>query len=234
MLSAPTPPPLLVLFDVDNTLLDNDRFTSDLDDWLEQQLGAEERTRYWRLYEELRQREGYADYLGVVQAMRSGSPGPARLMHAAEFLLEYSFAERLYPGALAALAHLATLAPVAILSDGDFVFQPRKIRRSGLEAAVSGRVLLCVHKQDELDTLQARFPAAHYVMVDDKPRLLAAMKAKLGEKLTTIFVRQGHYAAEAVGESITPPPDHAIDHIAQLCQFGLGELRGAATLQESP
>jgi FMN phosphatase YigB (HAD superfamily) len=229
-------PPLLVLFDVDNTLLDNDRFTADLDAYLAQRVGADERARYWRLYEELRQSVGYADYLGALQQLRVGSPDPEALLHAADFLLEYPFAEHLYPRALAAVAHLATLAPVAILSDGDIVFQPRKIRRSGIEAAVAGRVLVYVHKQDQLDDLQARYPAAHYAMIDDKPKILAAMKTKLGARLTTIFVRQGHYAAEAAGQAIAPPPDHCIDHIAELCNFDLAQLLPAAHVPtlESP
>jgi FMN phosphatase YigB (HAD superfamily) len=228
--------PLLILLDVDNTLLDNDRLTADLDHYLEQRLGPDERARYWRLYEELRQRGGYADYLGALQLLRTDAPDPEAMLHASDFLLEYPFADRLYPGTLAAIAHLATLAPVAILSDGDIVFQPRKIRRSGLEQAVSGRVFVYVHKQDELDDLQARFPADRYLMVDDKPRLLAAMKAKLGTRLATVFVRQGHYATEAVGQVLDPPPDHCIDAIAELLRFSRDELlpAAAAAIPESP
>jgi FMN phosphatase YigB (HAD superfamily) len=228
-------PPLLVLFDVDNTLLDNDRFTADLDACLAQRLGAGECARYWRLYEELRQRGGYADYLGALQQLRVRSADPEALLHLADFLLEYPFAEQLYPGALAAIAHMATLASVAILSDGDIVLQPRKIRRSGIEAAVSGRVLVYVHKQDQLDDLQRRLPAGHYVMVDDKPTILAAMKSKLGARLTTVFVRQGHYAAEASGQAMKRPPDHCIDRIAELCSFDLAQLLPApSAIPESP
>jgi FMN phosphatase YigB (HAD superfamily) len=228
-------PPLLVLFDVDNTLLDNDRFTADLDACLAQRLGAGECARYWRLYEELRQRGGYADYLGALQQLRVRSADPEALLHLADFLLEYPFAEQLYPGALAAIAHMATLASVAILSDGDIVLQPRKIRRSGIEAAVSGRVLVYVHKQDQLDDLQRRLPAGHYVMVDDKPTILAAMKSKLDARLTTIFVRQGHYAAEASGRAMKPPPDYCIDRIAELCSFDRAQLLPTpSAIPESP
>jgi FMN phosphatase YigB (HAD superfamily) len=189
-----TVPDLQVLFDVDNTLLDNDAFAADLDRFLRRCLGEAGAARYWRIYEELRARYGYVDYLETLQRERDAGADPIALSEVAAFLLGYPFAERLYPGALQALAHVGGLAPVALLSDGDIVFQPRKIRRSGLEQAVSSRVLVCVHKEAQLDELQQRFPARHYAMVDDKPALLARMKEKLGTRLTTIWVRQGHYA----------------------------------------
>lgn len=211
-----SPSPLVFWLDVDNTLLDNDRFSADVSAWLDQAFGVAGRERYWAIYRALREQLGYADYLGAVQQFRAGATAQAELQRIGEFLLEYPFAERLYPRALEAIAHLATLGPVVIVSDGDMVFQPRKILRSGLAAAVSERVLIYVHKQEALADLQQRFPGAHYVMVDDKPLLLAEMKRKLGAKLTTVFVRQGHYAAESASAIIDPAPDRSIACIGDL------------------
>jgi len=221
-------PALQLLFDVDNTLLDNDAFGADLDRQLREGLGNQSRDRYWQLYEAVRARHGYVDYLETLQRLRDTGTDAAALAGVAEFLLAYPFAERLYPGALDALAHVATLAPVAILSDGDIVFQPRKIRRSGLWQAVSGRVLVCVHKEEQVEEMQRRFPARHYALVDDKPVLLAKMKEKLGARLTTIWVRQGHYAQEAGAAAPQPAPGRCIDAIAQLRDFRLADLLAGA------
>jgi FMN phosphatase YigB (HAD superfamily) len=209
------------LLDVDNTLLDNDRFVADLGARLEQAFGTAERDRYWRIYGELRDAFGYADYLASLQRFRVGLEDDPQLLHMSAFLLEYPFEERLYPHALDAIAHLRTMGAPAVLSDGDVVFQPRKIRRSGIWAAVEGRVLIYPHKERRLEAVQRRCPASHYVMVGDKPRLLAAMKRALGEKLTTVFVRQGHYAAEAAGYAIDPPPDLSLEHIGDLLHYEL-------------
>ncbi len=204
------------LFDVDNTLLDNDRFRADLDAQLERCFGAEQRDRYWSIYDGLRDEVSYADYLGALNRFRTGLDDDPDLLQMSSFMLDYPFAERVYPGAFDALAQVRQWGLTAILSDGDIVFQPRKIQRSGLWDAVEGRVLITVHKEHSLDALRRRFAARHYVMVDDKPHLLAAMKTAMGDALTTVFVRQGHYAMEAAGETIDPAPDLTIERIADL------------------
>ena len=208
---------VVFLLDVDNTLLDNDRFAADLGDTLEQAFGATERDRYWAIYAQLRDELGYADYLGALQRFRVGLDNDPSLLQMSAYLLEYPFADRLYPHALETVAHLRTLGPTAILSDGDVVFQPRKIQHAGIWAAVRGEVLIYLHKQQMLVAMQQRYPAAHYVMVDDKPQILADMKQRLGHKLTTVFVRQGHYAAAAPTD-LQPAPDLTIACI--------GDLRG--------
>lgn len=230
------PDELMFLLDVDDTLLDNDRFGADLAARLERDFGADGRDRYQAIYEARRDESGFADYLGALQAFRDGNEREDRLLRMSGFLLDYPFAERLYPHALDAIAHLRTLGTVGILSDGDIVFQPRKIHRSGLWDAVDGKVLVYVHKERSLDDMQRHFPAMHYVMVDDKPKLLAAMKRALGDRLTTVFVRQGHYAAAGDNASITPPPDHSIAHIGELCGLSLSDIRtlARATGDSSP
>ncbi|MEO8159860.1 MAG: HAD family hydrolase [Arenimonas sp.] len=210
---------LCIMLDVDNTLLDNDRFTAELGDWLEQAFGADERARYWLLYDGLKQRLGYADYLGALQAFRAGNQDQVRLQQAAEFMLDFPFPELLYPDALAAIAHLRRIAPVLILSDGDMVFQPRKIRRSGLAAAVDQRVLIYVHKQQSLHDLRRRVPAQRYAMVDDKPLLLSEMQRAAAFPLQAIFVRQGHYAAATDAASLDPSPERTIARIGELLAF---------------
>ena len=187
------------LLDVDNTLLDNDRFSADLDARLRADFGEPERLRYRQIYQRLRDRLGYADYLGALQEFREGVAEHAqeRLLGASEFMLDYPFADRVYPNVAEVIGHLDGLGTTAILSDGDIVFQPHKIRRSGLSDLVQGRVMVTVHKEQCLDALQRRWPADHYVLVDDKPSLLSAMKKTLGSKATTVFVQQGHYADEA-------------------------------------
>ena len=184
------------LFDVDNTLLDNDRVHDDLDAHIAAVFGRQAAARYWAIYEDLRKELGYADYLGAIQRFRLECGDELRVQDLAAFLLEYPFAERLYPHALDAIAHLAQSGPTVILSDGDVVLQPRKICVSGLADAFEGRVLIYVHKQAMLDDVARRFPAAHYVMFDDKPRVLDAMKQVWCERLTAVFVRQGHYACD--------------------------------------
>ena len=212
---------VVFLLDIDNTLLDNDRFATDLGGRLQQDFGTDGRDRYWTLYASVRETLGYADYLATLQQFRAGLDDDPDLLQMSGFMLDYPFAARLYPGALAAVAHLRTIGTPVVLSDGDAVFQPRKVQRSGIWDAVDGRVLIYLHKQRMLDAVQRRFPAAHYVMVDDKPRLLAEMKSVLGDRLTTVFVRQGHYAREAIGQSIVPPPDLTIQGINELAGFDL-------------
>jgi FMN phosphatase YigB (HAD superfamily) len=207
---------LVVLFDVDNTLVDNDRFGADLLGKLESLFGAEQRKRYRGFYEEIRDKMGYADYLGALQLFRSGLDDDPRLLDMSGFLLEYPFAERVFPGALEAIARIKTFATPAVLSDGDVVFQPRKVQHAGIWKAMDGHVMIYLHKEQVLDHVQRRFPADHYAMVDDKPGLLAKMKTVMGAKLTTIFVRQGHYATEAEGKVIDPKPDVTIERIGDL------------------
>jgi len=213
------------LLDVDNTLLDNDRFAADLGEHIEQAFGASERERYWAIFAKLRDQLGLADYLGSLQEFRAGLDDHPDLLEMSEFLLEYPFAARLFPDALEAVAHLATLGRPVVLSDGDIVFQPRKIQRSGIWDAVDGQVMIYLHKERVLDHMQRRFPSNHYVMVDDKSNLLAAMKLTLKTKLTTVFVRQGHYALAAGSDSVEPRPDMTIERIADLINHPLSDFQ---------
>src|ERR1700733_4166395 len=216
---------VVFLLDVDDTLLDNDRFGADLGNRLEQAFGAAERARYWQIFAERREQLGLADYLGALQLFRTGLDDHPQLLGMSQYLLEYPFSSLLYPGALAAVAHLGSFGTPVVLSDGDVVFQPRKIQHSGIWDAVAGRVLIYLHKERVLDHVQRRYPAAHYVMVDDKPNLLAAMKSVLGAKLTTVFVRQGHYALAAQSNAGLPAPDRVIERIADLQEFGLSDFQ---------
>jgi FMN phosphatase YigB (HAD superfamily) len=224
---------LVFLLDVDNTLLDNDRVHDDLSEHFDRELGAGSGDRYWAIFEALRTESGYADYLGALQRYRcvesSGGMNDPRLLLMSSFLVDYPFADRLYPGALAAIAHLRTLGTTVILSDGDVVFQPRKIQRSGLWKAVDGRVLIYIHKEQMLDDLERRYPARHYVMVDDKLSILTAMKEIMGHRLTTVFPHQGHYAFDPHNISAYPPADLAIERIGDLLFEPLRDLMTCAT-----
>jgi FMN phosphatase YigB (HAD superfamily) len=216
---------VVFLLDVDNTLLDNDQFGTDLGDRLEESFGAFERARYWSIIAKRREELGFVDYLGSLQDFRTGLDDHAELLDMSAFVLEYPFAEHLFPGAIDALAHLRTLGRPVVLSDGDIVFQPRKIQRAGIWAAVEGRVLIYLHKEKVLDHMQRRYPAKHYVMVDDKANLLAAMKSVLGSKLTTVFVRQGHYALDPQSKSVNPAPDLVIERIGELISYKLTDFK---------
>jgi FMN phosphatase YigB (HAD superfamily) len=218
------PGEIVFLFDVDNTLLDNDRVQQDLRDRLAKEFGASGCDRYWTLFETLRTELGYADYLGALQRYRSDGMNDPRLLLMSSFILDYPFADRLYPGALRTIEHLRAWGQSVIVSDGDVVLQPRKIQRSGLWDAVDGRVLVYVRKEQMLADVQCRYPARHYVMVDDKLRILTAMKAILGSRLTTVFPRQGHYALDAPTLAAYPPADLAIEHIADLANIDLRTL----------
>ncbi len=215
------------LFDVDNTLLDNDAVQEDLSAHLEREVGLESRDRYWELFEQLRSELGYADYLGALQRYRLEHQDDPQLLRISFFLLDYPFAERLYPGALAALARCRELGPTVILSDGDVVFQPRKVQRAGLWDAVEQRVLIYLHKEQMLASVEQRFPAEHYVMVDDKLRILTAMKKVWGRRLTTIFPRQGHYALDARELAAWPPADVTLERIGELLRVPQATLCGA-------
>lgn len=218
------------LFDVDNTLLDNDRVTADMKRFLDREVGAARAGRYWELFEILRVELGYADYLGALQRYRVENPRDSHLLAVSTFLLGYPFANRLFPGALDAIERCARLGPVVILSDGDVVFQPRKIHRSGLFEAVDGNILVYVHKELELDDVERRYPAGHYVIVDDKVRILAAVKRAWGARVTTVFPRQGHYATDAAEVARHPAPDLSVERIGELATVADARLvppRGA-------
>jgi FMN phosphatase YigB (HAD superfamily) len=220
------PENIVFLLDCDNTLLDNDRVLEDLNVHLACEFGAENRDRYWNILETLRSELGYVDYLGALQHYRLQSLNDMRLLLMSSFLIDYPFASRLYPGALDVVRHLRTKGLTVILSDGDVVFQPRKIERSGLWAAVDGRVLIYIHKEDMLDAVAERYPARHYVMIDDKLRLLTAAKKAWGDRLTTIFPRQGHYALDSRNIAAYPPADVSIERIAELTDMDLAMLLG--------
>ena len=215
-----TPPrsPIVFLLDVDNTLIDNDRVAADLKRHLTREVGAERQERYWAIFEALRAELGYADYLGALQRYRVEHPRDPHLLAVSSFLVNYPFANRLYPESLDVIEHLAAWGPTVILSDGDVVFQPRKVECSGLFDAVEGRVLIYIHKERELDDVERRFPAEHYVLVDDKIRLLTACKKVWGERLTTVFPRQGHYA-HAADVATYPPADITIARIGDLLRY---------------
>jgi FMN phosphatase YigB (HAD superfamily) len=213
--SAP-PHDLVFLFDVDNTLLDNDAVIADLRRHLVGSFGRASQIEYWRMFEELRRELGYADYLGALQRYRAAHPRDPEVLDVSLFLLRQPFADRLYPRALDVIAHLTQRAPVVILSDGDAVFQPYKVERSGLWAAVAGRVLIYVHKERVLDDVERRFPSRHYVMVDDKLRILTAIKSVWAGRVTTVFVKQGHYATDQATLDSYPAADVTIERIADL------------------
>jgi FMN phosphatase YigB (HAD superfamily) len=209
------------LFDVDNTLLDNDRIEADISQHLEEQYGAAGRERFWAIFEALRGEFGFADYLGAVQRYRLEALHDPRVLGLASFLLEYPVASRLYPRALETLAHVGQWGRTVILSDGDAVLQPRKIRRTGIWDAVEGRVLIYVHKERMLDDVKERYPAERYVMIDDKPGILAAMKKSWGAQLTTVLPQQGHYARMSQGTAANSQADMTVAHIADLiaCRY---------------
>ena len=215
----PQPAPIVFLFDVDNTLLDNDAVQADLSAHLEREFGREHRDRYWSIFEALRVELGYADYLGALQRYRLENLDEPQLLLMSSFLIDYPFANRLYPGALEVLAHCRRFGPTVILSDGDVVFQPRKVRRSGLWDAVGGRVLIYLHKERMLDSVQRRYPAARYVMVDDKLRILTAMKRAWGASLTTIFPRQGHYARDPKELASYPAADVTLELVGDMLDW---------------
>jgi FMN phosphatase YigB (HAD superfamily) len=215
---------VVFLFDVDNTLLDNDRVTTDLKRHLEREVGHERQQRYWAIFEELRSQLGYADYLGALQRYRIEHPRDPHLLTVSSYLVNYPFANRLYPNALDVIDQCKEWGPVVILSDGDVVFQPRKIERAGLFEAVEKNVLIYVHKELELDDVEHRYPASHYVLVDDKLRIVTAIKKVWGTRVTTVFPRQGHYAHDPQILTTYPPADIMIERIGELLKYDLSAL----------
>lgn len=220
------PTSTVILIDVDNTLLDNDAVEADLHRRLTSQLGQERAERYWEIFEERRSKRGYADYLGALQHLRDAYPHEPHLLEASTYLIEYPFEERVYPGALETVHRLRSLGQPVVLSDGDAVLQPHKIRRSGVWKAVDGDVLVYTHKERELDDIERRFPADHYVIVDDKLRILDAIKRQWQRRVTTVFVQQGHYATDADALTAYSPADLTLDRINKL----VTALRLAATV----
>jgi FMN phosphatase YigB (HAD superfamily) len=219
---------MVFLIDVDNTLLDNDAIQQDLKDHLERAYGLASRIRYWKILEDLFDELGYRDYLGALQRYRVEHPRQVELLAMSSFLIDYPFAERLYPGSLKVLQRMRASGPTVILSDGDVVFQPRKVERAGLWNALDGHVLIYIHKEEALDDVERRYPADHYVLVDDKLRILTAVKERWADRVTTVFVRQGSYAHDAKAISALPPADVTIESIGDLLDRDLGKLREAA------
>jgi FMN phosphatase YigB (HAD superfamily) len=215
---------VVFLFDVDNTLLDNDRIEKDLRRHLESEFGAEARDRYFAIFEKLRADLGYSDYLGALQRYRLEDLCDVRLLLMSSFLVDYPFATRLYARSLDALKHVQDWGLTVILSDGDVVFQPRKVQRSGLWEAVNGRVLIYIHKEEMLKDVEYHYPGRHYVMVDDKLRILTAMKKVWGSRVTTVWPRQGRYALDSKVTAIYPSADLTIDHIGDLVNYDLRTL----------
>ena len=220
-------PGTVFLFDVDNTLLDNDAVADDLRRHLTEEFGEEPQRRYWAEFERLRSELGYADYLGALQRFRVAYPHDTRMLGMSDWLIEYPFAERLYPGAMAVVERVGEHGRPVILSDGDVVFQPRKVRRSGLWDAFDGNVLIYIHKEHELDDVERLYPAERYVLVDDKLRILAAVKEVWGDRVTTVFPRQGHYANDEAILASTPPADVAVDRIGDLLGPALSTVLSA-------
>jgi FMN phosphatase YigB (HAD superfamily) len=213
--------PIVFLIDVDNTLLDNDAIQQDLKDHLERSYGRAARERYWKILEDLFAELGYRDYLGALQRYRVEHPREVELLSMSSFLIDYHFADRLFPGALKVLERLSRLGTTVILSDGDVVFQPHKVERAGLAEAVDGRVLIYIHKEEALDDVERRYPAERYVLVDDKLRILAAVKQFWRERVTTVFARQGGYARDPAMVAAFPPADLTIERVAELLEADL-------------
>ena len=219
-----TPNPVVFLVDVDNTLLDNDRIQDDLKRHLEREFGAASRDRYWAILEQLFSELGYRDYLGALQRFRVEHPQDIHLLTMSSFLVDYPFANRLYPGSLDVLERFRSWGPTVILSDGDVVFQPRKVERSGIFEAVDGHVLIYIHKEEALDDVERRYPADRYVLVDDKLRILDAVKRIWGDRVTTIFPRQGQYAHDSKAIAGYRPADVTVERIGDLLDYDLAAL----------
>jgi FMN phosphatase YigB (HAD superfamily) len=219
------PQAVVFLIDVDNTLLDNDAIQQDLKDHIERSYGRAARERYWKILEDLFVELGYRDYLGALQRYRVEHPREVELLSMSSFLIDYHFAGRLFPDALKVLERLSRLGTAVILSDGDVVFQPHKVERAGLADAVDGRVLIYIHKEDALDDVERRYPAERYVVVDDKLRILSAVKQFWRERVTTVFARQGSYAHDPTMLDAFPPADATIERIADLLEVELPRTR---------
>ena len=215
---------VVFLFDVDNTLIDNDRVQAHLKEHLQRTYGAATRDRYWEILEDLRNELGYVDYLGALERYRVEELHRPEVLRMSSWLVDYPFADRLYPGALDAVKHVQQWGTPVILSDGDAVFQPRKVERSGLWHAFDGRILIYIHKEQELDDVERLYPARHYVLIDDKLRILTAVKEIWGERVTTVFPKQGHYAFDSKALAEYPPADIELAKIGDLLTYDLSAL----------
>ena len=218
------PHEVVFLLDVDNTLLDNDQVAADLRGYLTGAFGAERQERYWVLFEQLRSELGYADYLGALQRYRVENPRDPHLLKVSSYLVDYPFANRLYPGALDVLERFRGRGRTVILTDGDVVFQPRKLERSGIYETVEGHVLIYIHKEEALADVERRYPAEHYVLVDDKLRILTAVKNAWTDRVTTVFVRQGQFAHDPKVVASYPPADVTIERVSDLLDHDLRAL----------
>jgi FMN phosphatase YigB (HAD superfamily) len=193
---------VVFLFDVDNTLIDNDRVQAHLKEHLAEGYGTAARDRYWDILENLR----------------------TDILRMSSWLVDYPFADRLYPGAMEAVMHVTQWGTPVILSDGDAVFQPRKVERSGLWQAFDNRVLIYVHKEEELDDVERLYPADHYVLIDDKLRILSTVKKAWGKRVTTVFPKQGHYAFDPATLKQYPPADIELAKISDLLKCDFSDL----------
>lgn len=218
------PEDVVFLLDCDDTLFDNDHVERDIDDQLARELGPAVRECYWDAIRRLRAAHGYTDYLGALQCVRASDLSDAGLLKMSSFLLDYPFATRLYPAALEVIRHLGQWGTTIILSDGDVVFQPHKIRRSGLWEAVEGRVLISIHKEQILGVVAAAYPARHYTMIDDKLRILTSIKHTWAGRVTTVYPHQGHYAHDQQTVSAYPAADLTIERIGDLLGYDLPAL----------
>jgi len=218
---------LVFLFDVDNTLLDNDHVIADLKRYLQERVGPERQKSYWDIFEQLRSELGYADYLGALQRYRIQYPCDPELLTVSHFMINYPFATQLYPGSLDVVQHVKQWGMPVVLSDGDVVFQPLKVEHSGIFEAFAGNVLIYIHKEQELDDVECRFPADHYVLIDDKLRILTEVKKMWGAKVTTVFPKQGHYANDPKILAEFPPADISVNRIGDLLGYGLESFQAA-------
>ena len=218
------PSPIVFLVDADNTLLDNDRVQNDIKRYLDREFGVASRERYWAILEQLFTELGYRDYLGALQRFRVEHPQDIHLLATSSYLIDYPFANRLYPGSVDVLERFRSWGQTVILSDGDVVFQPRKVERSGISEAVEGNVLIYIHKEEALDDVERRYPARHYVLVDDKLRILTAVKKAWGSRVTTVFPRQGQFAHDRKIIAQCPPADLAVERIGDLLDYQLSAL----------
>ncbi len=214
--------PAVFLLDCDNTLLDNDALKADLDVRLRAFLGESLVERFWVVYEGVRGLRGTVDFPLTFERFREDLPDGATLERVRSIIMDYPFAEHVYPATLSTLRYLRRIGLPAIVSDGDSVYQPRKIERSKLADAVEGRVLVYVHKEEHLDEILARWPSDLYVMVDDKARILSATKERFPDRFVTVHVRQGHYGTDP--ERFAVPPDVSIEHIGDLRDISLATL----------
>ena len=215
---------IVFLVDVDNTLIDNDRIQDDIKRHLDRDFGVACRERYWAILEQLFTDLGYRDYLGALQRYRVEHPQDIHLLSMSSFLVDYPFANRLYPGSLDVLERFRSWGQTVILSDGDVVFQPRKVERSGIFEAVEGNVLIYIHKEEALDDVERRYPAEHYVLVDDKLRILSTIKKIWRSRVTTVLPKQGQYAHDPKVLADCPPADLTVERIGELLDYDLPEL----------